>query len=374
MRTNFGLFVVIYFVVNITGVCLLENYIKEDPYKNVRVEFPDDLCDDRELMLPDYRTLGRRTSEVKCMEYIWRIKYAQQRYENRIRCEMQRGVTALLGGGAAAHGEYPHMGALGWKAIVGKWIFKCGGSLISEKFVLTAAHCSSVKKTDPTVSGFEPKIVRLGSKSISDTVDGRPAYDIGIRRFINHHRYKPSQHYFDVALVELVEEATFNWKVHPACLWTTFDNPETGELTGWGITEKDTLKTSPILQKAEIRIVDSVDCDSKLKYRHNRKWQGIMRHQLCAGDKSGRIDTCQGDSGGPLQIVIPLPRSYYIVVPWNIHQIVGVTSFGFGCARKDTPSVYTRVASFVGWIENIVWPINITRSHEDNEARFLFVT
>lgn len=59
----------------------------------------------------------------------------------------------------------------------------------------------------------------------------------------------------------------------------------------------------------------------------------------------------QGDSGGPLQVRINLPLSS----EGAIHYIVGITSFGFGCALPNTPAVYTRVSYFVDWIESIVW-------------------
>jgi serine protease immune response integrator len=74
--------------------------------------------------------------------------------------------------------------------------------------------------------------------------------------------------------------------------------------------------------------------------------KGILKSQLCAGDPSGKSDACQGDSGGPLQAKFAN----------NVYYIVGITSFGRGCAYKNTPGVYTRVASFLDWIESVVWP------------------
>ncbi|CAH2242395.1 jg12976 [Pararge aegeria aegeria] len=235
-------------------------------------------------------------------------------------------------------------GALGWKAKVGTWIFKCGSSLISEKFALTAAHCSCVASTDKTVTDLEPKIVRLGCSNIMDVDRGEPAYDVNIRRFISHHRYNPPRQYYDIALVELEQEVSFRWQVHPACLWTKFKNPVGGTVTGWGVVETASLTTSPELQKADIRIVEADHCDDMLQMKRNgRKWWGIVWHQLCAGDSAGRIDTCRGDSGGPLQTLIPLRHSSPFL-RWKLHQIVGVTSFGFGCAPAPRARYNLRTA------------------------------
>lgn len=71
---------------------------------------------------------------------------------------------------------------------------------------------------------------------------------------------------------------------------------------------------------------------------------------ICAGDSHGgwNKDTCQGDSGGPLQISHPKNICLF--------QILGITSFGQGCAVVNTPGVYTRVSHYLKWIEDIVWP------------------
>ncbi|CAH0730834.1 unnamed protein product, partial [Brenthis ino] len=342
------------------------DYEKETKiYNDIRLKFPPDPCEEVNLDMPDFTAPGRRVSEVKCLEYTWQMRNNQIKSLRVDLCELSKVPwDGLIGGGNAFVGEYPHMGALGWKAKVGGWTFKCGGTLISEKFVVTAAHCSQVRKIDQTVADVHPKIVRLGSRNILDNnPDGEQAYDVGILKFIPHNRYKAPRQYYDIALVELEKEVPFQFRVHPACLWTKFENPERGIVTGWGVVDSNTREVSPVLQKAPITLRDYDECEAKLEVKRNRNWQGFLRHQLCAGEKAGGIDTCQGDSGGPLQKLIPLNREpgwrYYY-----LYHVIGVTSFGFGCAQPDTPSVYTRIASFLGWIENIVWPNNSTM--EDN--------
>ncbi|CAH0717893.1 unnamed protein product, partial [Brenthis ino] len=324
-----------------------------DIYNDMNVTYPADPCVHFDLKMPDFTAPRRRVSEVKCLEYIWRLRQQQTSKLRNYECALLKKMPKpeVIGGNNAIHGEYPHMGALGWKAKIGTWIFKCGGSLISENFILTAAHCYKVPKNDETVADFYPKIVRLGSRNI---LDSKLSYDAEILKFIRHPEYKAPRHYFDIALVQLKHEVYIHSTVHPACLWNKSEDPKKGNVTGWGVVNSGTQAVSPILQKAEITIRDNDECEEDLMIKQNRNWRGFFRHQLCAGEMSGGIDTCQGDSGGPLQTLIPIER-YREWTPWYIYHVIGVTSFGFGCGQPNTPSVYTRVTSFLDWIENIVW-------------------
>lgn len=86
------------------------------------------------------------------------------------------------------------------------------------------------------------------------------AFDARILKFISHHRYKPPRQYYDIALIELEDTVKFKWEVHPACLWTKFDNPDTGKLTGWGIVDSGTC---------ELYVIVRVNCMDKLLRRKN---------------------------------------------------------------------------------------------------------
>jgi serine protease immune response integrator len=115
-------------------------------------------------------------------------------------------------------------------------------------------------------------------------------------------------------------------------------------ISGWGNQEFGGSSSNELL-KAEVDRVDQETCSAKYATDEQIP-QGILKSQLCAGDKAGKADSCQGDSGGPLQIKLTN----------NLYYVVGITSFGKGCASKTTPGVYTRVSHFLDWIEMHVWP------------------
>ncbi|XP_072938100.1 trypsin-7-like [Epargyreus clarus] len=335
-------------------------------FDDVDVEHSDDPCSPFSPKLPDFRATGRPVSEVKCFEYVWRAKLGMINLDQELQCFSKKnknfGKHRILGGLNATLSDFSHMAALGWKAVNGSWIFQCGGSLISNKFVLTAAHCASVPRGDSNIMDLEPKIVRLGvvtlyNHTIKFSNEPKLPNDATIKRIVTHPQYRSPRKYYDIALIELEKEIDFQWILHPSCLHTSFDVPDMVSVTGWGVTDLVTSRTSPTLQVAQLNVIESTTCDTLLNLKHNRHWEGVAQHQVCAGHLAGGIDACQGDSGGPLQYLIGKnlgpkrpPNT------WTVHRIVGVTSFGYKCGLANTPGVYTRVASFAGWIESIVWP------------------
>lgn len=181
------------------------------------------------------------------------------------------------------------MAAIGWKKS-NEIEFKCGGSLISEKFVLTAAHC--ITASNP------PTVVRLGDRNIYSRSDGLYEHTIQIKQSIVHEKYERGNH--DIAVVELAKKASFSEFIRPACLWQT-DETETNYVTtiGWGKTS--TGKTSDELLQVSLDIIPNEECQSIWRQAGLRDFT-VSDSQICAGDKRGRKDTCNGDSGGPMMV------------------------------------------------------------------------
>ncbi|XP_021181878.3 serine protease snake [Helicoverpa armigera] len=313
----------------------------------------NDPCSPHDPPTRNFSAPGRRVSEAKCYEYIWQMKARHDREERSTNCRRKRHIVGITYGEPTERGEHPNMGAIGWKLLTGEWTFMCGSTLISPKFVLTAAHCSAASKKDTRFADVVPKIVRFGTRNLikQDTAN---ALDVNIKKIIVHPNYKAPRQYFDIALMQLAKNVYFSADVQPSCLWTNRDITFSSRLqiAGWGFTHEKSRETSPVLLKGEVDIIDSITCNYLLGKMCNRNFCGLEDHQICAGNLSGGVDTCRGDSGGPLQVQLDLP----IVDQGNINYVIGITSFGKSCGAKDQPGVYTRVFNFLDWIEDIVWP------------------
>ncbi|XP_048002705.1 venom protease-like isoform X2 [Leguminivora glycinivorella] len=302
------------------------------------------------------QTDRRRVSQRKCEEY---SKSVVQTFSflplvpepetvsiSAPKCDYVK-VELIVGGENAQLGEFPHMAAIGWVNFEDSYSFNCGGSLISTRWVLTAGHCTR----DPRARDPNPAIVRLGDQNIDPSVqDGATPVEVPIKQIVKHPEYKPPRRYNDIALLELATDVDFSNTIRPACLWqrNDFDSYTRAVATGWGVIDVNTKETSKELQKVSISLLENDYCDQLLANSRNRNWQGFAPSQMCAGELRGGRDTCQGDSGAPLQVASRDNQC--------IFHVVGVTSFGAQCARSGRPAIYTRVASYLDWIESVVWP------------------
>lgn len=154
-------------------------------------------------------------------------------------------------------------------------------------------------------------------------------------------------------MLQFDEDVAFNGDVHPACIETDVnDVAEDVEMTiaGWGSIEADRTNRSKVLLKANLNIIPIESCNQTLvKYNelsNQPSLRALSKSQMCALSPTKiKADACQGDSGGPL----------FVRQPNGMSIVHGIVSFGVSCGT-DLPGVYTRIASYVDWIENTIWP------------------
>ncbi|CAH0715658.1 unnamed protein product, partial [Brenthis ino] len=243
----------------------------------------------------------------------------------------------IIGGDNVSAGEFPHMVALGYERTDG-YEFLCGASLISNIYILSAAHCVD------TLDQVKPSIARLGVIEISGR-EFNEASDVRIEKIITHPSYMRRIKYHDLAIIKLERPVQTSMYINPICLYTKDEDPSIPlTITGWGKTSNTRDIKSTLLLKANVTVETRNKCEES--YSNWRKLpEGISENQICAGDPLGLHDTCQGDSGGPLQGLTARDGQY---------RLVGVTSFGRGCG-SPIPGVYTRVSKYLDWLESVVW-------------------
>nr|XP_022913256.1 serine protease snake-like isoform X3 [Onthophagus taurus] len=265
-----------------------------------------------------------RISEKKCNEY----RRLETFYEDKI-----------IGGGVDANPkEFPHMSLLGY----GKNAsieFQCGGSLISEQFVLTAAHCLESRELGPV------KVVRIGDLDTATDKDDADPQEFLVINTYSHPNYTTDSFYNDIAILKLNKPVQITTYAKPACLQSEFEFKDRLTVTGWGALFYGGEMYNK-LQKLDLMNLEKEKCLPTYKPQ-KKLLNGIETNsQICGGNPGKSVDTCQGDSGGPLQ--------YLIQFNPPVHKIVGVTSFGIHC--NLVPGIYTRVSKYISWIESIVWP------------------
>lgn len=227
----------------------------------------------------------------------------------------------IVGGVNTKIEDHPWQVALDFPAVKGL----CGGSLIQDKWVLTAAHCLS--------GTTDPKSVRVKAGATNYKQTGAWT---DVEKIVIHEKYSRQTYENDLALLKL-KSATAGDIIPLAQADQSLKACDKLEVTGWGTTA-DGGPISDILQKAEILYVPNDACNAANAYNG-----AIKLGMMCAGFRDGGIDSCQGDSGGPL-----------VLNGDDGSVLVGVVSWGEGCARKLRYGVYTRVSVYNSWIAKTI--------------------
>ncbi|XP_066991103.2 venom protease isoform X3 [Anabrus simplex] len=230
----------------------------------------------------------------------------------------------------------PWMVAVGERMKNGSVDWYCGGSLLRDNRVLTAAHCVTRRKAE---------MVRVGELDFSRDDEDADPFDVAVSNAEVHPNYKPPAYYNDLAVLKLAQTVKFGRYVKPICLPEKTNNSYEGAvaiLTGWGYLSFGGDK-SPVLQEVSVTVFNNEECRrlySRPEIPKQNFPEGIISSQMCAGDRRGGKDACQGDSGGPL-----------VVNNNGIRTLIGVVSSGIGCGSKAFPGVYSRITEYVDWIE-----------------------
>lgn len=299
-------------------------------------------------------------------------------------CRREADTTGskIVGGHDARADDWPGMASLQIEYLAGDTSHFCGGTMITPDWMLTAAHCVETSRAAQGNWVYQAReggvlvakgrrIVAVAGKSRLDDIASEDRVAVTDIKIHPDYQRGAAALGNDIALVRLATP----YQGAPASLSLLAETDaftasgEVAEVAGYGLLDEDpkrfrfgygripggTSVSAPslALQDTALATVSAAECVSRLRAAFarepaNRQFAySVTAAQVCAGQPSGGADSCQGDSGGPL---VKLNRNG---CPYQI----GVVSWGIGCARPDTPGVYTRVSAYRGWIESVTGPL-----------------
>ncbi|XP_054840210.1 coagulation factor VII-like isoform X2 [Eublepharis macularius] len=237
----------------------------------------------------------------------------------------ENGDLKIIGGSFCRPGDCP------WQVLIQnkKGYGYCGGSLISSQWVLTAAHClDTIVPHHVTVGDFD--------KHQRD----RDEQKVRVHQFWQHPQYDPNTFNNDIALIQLTSNVVFSQHVLSICLPSPnlatllTEKGTVGTVSGWGSTHVKGRSTRFLL-KVKLPVVSMDSCRQSTE-------KLITDNMFCAGYPEATQDSCKGDSGGPFAVVF---RDTWF--------LLGIVSWGEGCAAAGKYGAYTRVSNYLAWIKEI---------------------